>query len=59
MYRNLTVAQVHDLLDEALTGIELGRYDQQIVDWLKRADQPTIVTVASLIARATKQHEIV
>lgn len=36
----------------ALAGVELGAYDQQIIDWLLGWDDPTIRTVVSLIWRA-------
>lgn len=55
VYRNLQVDQVRALLDEALAGIPLGAYDQRIINWLKKTDQPTVVTVASIILRARQQ----
>ncbi|OPC81954.1 hypothetical protein B4N89_14310 [Embleya scabrispora] len=33
-------------------GVELGAYDRLMVDWLGDWDNPTVLTVASLIARA-------
>lgn len=51
---------VHDpvvaaaMLEESLAGVELGAYDRRIVDWLKGWDQPTMVTLASIIARARR-----
>jgi hypothetical protein len=40
------------ILAGVLAGIELGAWDQQIVQWLARWDTCTVLTVASLIARA-------
>lgn len=53
-YRGRDIAaEISPLLDEALAGIELGAYDRRIVEWAKGAwDQPTMVTLASLILRA-------
>lgn len=42
------------LLAEAFAGVELGAYDQTIIDWLAGWDAPTVVTVASLVRRARK-----
>lgn len=52
VYARAPLADVRALLDQALDGIELGAYDVRIVEWLKGLDQPTIVTLASLIVRA-------
>lgn len=52
-YRHLDFADLRALLDEALAGVELGTYDRRIVEWAKQMwDQPTMVTIASLIQRA-------
>ena len=40
------------ILAGVLAGIELGAWDRQIVQWLARWDTCTVLTVASLIARA-------
>lgn len=40
------------ILAAELAGIELGAWDQQIVQWLAGLDACTVLTVASLIARA-------
>lgn len=40
------------ILAGALAGIELGAWDRQIVQWLAGWDTCTVLTVASLIARA-------
>lgn len=51
-YRGRDFADLGALLDEALEGVELGAYDRRIVDWAKQTwDQPTMVTIASLIQR--------
>jgi len=42
------------LLDEALDGVELGAHDLRILDWLGGWDTDTVVTVASLLARARR-----
>lgn len=51
-YRGRWFPEVQAELDVALAGIDLGAYDARIVEWLKNWDQPTIVTIASLIVRA-------
>ncbi|MFI1384253.1 hypothetical protein [Embleya sp. NPDC020886] len=43
-------ALLHRTLADA--GVELGTYDRFIVDWLGNWDSPTVLTIASLIARA-------
>ena len=40
------------ILTGVLAGIELGTWDQRIVQWLAGWDTCTVLTVASLIARA-------
>ena len=40
------------ILAGVLAGIELGAWDRQIVEWLAGWDTCTVLTVASLIARA-------
>ena len=40
------------ILAGVLTGIELGAWDRQIVQWLANWDTCTVLTLASLIARA-------
>jgi len=52
VYRDLEIDRVRALLDEALAGNPLGAYDQHIVPWLKKTDEPTI---ASIILRARQQ----
>lgn len=40
---------------EAFAGVELGAYDQRIIDWMIRMwDQPTMATVVSLVIRARR-----
>jgi hypothetical protein len=51
-YRGREIFEIRQLLDEALEGLPLGAYDARIIEWLKNADQPTIVTLASLFVRA-------
>ena len=45
-------AQQAQILADVLAGIELGAWDRQIVQWLAGLDACTVLTVASLIARA-------
>ena len=42
----------HADLDAALSGVELGTYDRQIVEWLAGWDPPTVAVVCGLITRA-------
>jgi hypothetical protein len=45
-------AEQAQILTDMLAGIELGAWDRQIVHWLAGLDACTVLTVASLIARA-------
>lgn len=45
-------AEQAQILAAVLAGIELGAWDRQIVQWLAGWDTCTLLTVASLIARA-------
>ena len=45
-------AEQAQILADVLAGIELGAWDQRIVEWLACWDTCTALTVASLIARA-------
>jgi len=45
-------AEQAQILADMLAGIELGAWDRQIVQWLAGLDACTVLTVASLIARA-------
>jgi hypothetical protein len=40
------------ILAGVLDGVELGAWDRQVARWLTELDTPTLVTVASWIARA-------
>lgn len=52
-YRDRSSAEIRAMLDDVLAGVELGAYDRRIVEWGKSMwDQPTMVTIASLIHRA-------
>jgi hypothetical protein len=45
----------HLMFREALKGIKLGAYDEQVMAYLERAhDMTTLVVIASVIARAKK-----
>lgn len=41
-------------LREPLEGVELGAYDERIIEWLAGWDIPTIGTVVSLLHRARR-----
>lgn len=56
-WRAARLADHRAALLEALEGVELGEYDQRIVDWLAGWDVPTIGAVVSLFYRARQaQH---
>ena len=55
VYHGLSLQTVAALIDQAVDGIQLGAYDIRILEWIKGLDQPTIVTIASLIARSRQQ----
>ena len=40
------------VLAAVLDGVELGAWDRRVARWLTELDTPTLVTVASWIARA-------
>lgn len=40
------------ILAEALEGVELGAWDERIVDWLAGWDSCTVLTIASWLVRA-------
>lgn len=49
----LDLADCVDAMHEALTGIELGTYDERILAWIAEiCDTPTVATIASLLHRA-------
>ena len=48
----MPAAEQAQILAGVLAGIELGAWDRQIVQWLAGWDTCTVLTVASLIARA-------
>lgn len=50
--RGVDLVEAAAMLDTAVHGLVLGAYDRRIVAWLGSWDQPTIATVASLLARA-------
>lgn len=45
-------AQQRRILVEVLAGMELGAWDERMVDWLAGWDTCTVLTIASWIARA-------
>lgn len=44
----------HSALIKALQGVQLGAYDQRIVQWLASQDVPLVATVISLLYRIRK-----
>ena len=46
------------MLRAAVAGIELGPYDQVILDWMLTWDQPTLATIASIIRRVGERGPI-
>jgi hypothetical protein len=42
------------ILAEVLAGVELGAWDERMVDWLAGWDACTVLTIASWIARAAE-----
>jgi hypothetical protein len=48
----LPQAEQAQILADVLAGIELGTWDRKIMQWLAGLDACTVLTVASLIARA-------
>lgn len=51
-WRELRRADAVAAIREPLAGIELGAYDQRIIDWLAGYDEPTIGAIVSLLHRA-------
>ena len=45
-------AEQRQILVEALVGVELGAWDERIVEWLAGWDACTVLTIASLLVRA-------
>jgi hypothetical protein len=48
----VSVAERRRILAEVLTGVDLGAWDERIVDWLAGWDAGTVLTVASWIVRS-------
>lgn len=46
------------MLRAAVAGIELGAYDEVILDWMLTWDQPTLATIASIIRRVGERGPI-
>ena len=46
-----------EILAAALSGIELGAWDERIVEWMAGWDTSTVLTVASWIVRARSAEE--
>jgi hypothetical protein len=42
----------HALLGEALAGVDLGAYDEQVLSWLGRQPTPVVRSVAGMVERA-------
>jgi hypothetical protein len=52
----VTPGQRADALSDALRGVELGAYDEQIAAWMVRVlDDPTVRTIVSLLERVRAQ----
>jgi hypothetical protein len=51
-WRELRRADAMAAIREPLAGIELGAYDQRIIEWLAGYDEPTIGALVSLLYRA-------
>jgi hypothetical protein len=45
-------AEQAEILAGVLAGIELGAWDRRILEWMAGWDAPTVLTVASWIARS-------
>jgi hypothetical protein len=41
----------HALLDQALAGVALGSYDQDVVDWLASRPTPVVRSIAAMVER--------
>jgi hypothetical protein len=48
----VSAAQQRQILAQVLSGVELGAWDERIVAWVAGWDASTVLTIASLIARA-------
>jgi hypothetical protein len=53
-YRRATTEERHAALLMALNGVDLGAYDERIVQWLASQEVPTVATVISLLLRVRK-----
>lgn len=51
-WRELRRADAVAAIREPLAGIELGAYDERIIEWLAGYDEPTIGAIVSLLYRA-------
>jgi hypothetical protein len=52
--RHASTARQLDVLHEAVRGLPLGAYDEDVLEWLAGCDWPTVATIASLIDRARR-----
>lgn len=57
VYRGRTFPEILSLLDQAVEGMPLGAYDRRMLDWIKGADQSTVVVIASLLRRAREESQ--
>lgn len=53
-YRRAGVEERRSALMKALQGVQLGAYDQRIVQWLANQDVPLVAAVISLLYRVRK-----
>jgi hypothetical protein len=53
-YRHAHAQECRAALVTALQGVELGAYDERVLDWLAGCDVPVVATVISLLCRVRK-----
>ena len=53
-YRHADVEERRAALLAALQGVQLGAYDQRVLDWLAGWDVPVVAAVVSLLHRVRK-----
>lgn len=53
-YRRQPAAERHTALLAVLEGVELGAYDEHVLDWLASCDVPVVAVIVSLLLRVRK-----